>query len=547
MHRVLLRVVMVVGLCALGPRLLSQVLLPDVQERRLANGVQVLLVERPGLGAVRALVCLAGGKADTGSLPSPAADLLARCLFNAPLEGEAKTPGGIEILLKREEGVYESMRTERLKRARQPNLPQDPESQELELVHRQILDQFRTLCSVPDPLDAMGASLREIRVEADFVSCGVDLPVAAFGPWSTYVAARLKEPLLARLPLERQRMVESRDPDAEALRRPLDVVLSTGLSGQPYAQGAYMEPSAITGLNWTAMRSYAKRAVRSERIVVILVGDLRMASVLPTLQTTFGTLENGLEEQGSRQDVTTLPGATGGRRILVNMPGENRLLLGWRIPPRTHPDTQALEVLGRMLAGSELARLNVRVRTHVPGGRDTGLLLVDGTAGTDLGLSGLEQMVRTEVIRLQRGNFRDGEIRRAQRQVEAAQIVNQEDAATLADDLGKAQCQGGDWRLAFRALQVKRDLTPQEIQGVAMTYLVSDQSVLVMLEPDPILQPQDQVEIETARVLTRILEARLESPGKVEAVVREALRQLRMLSLREREQTLRLLQSQVKP
>lgn len=548
MNRVLLRVVMVIGLCAPGPRLLSQALLPDVQERRLDNGARVLLVERPGLGAVRAQVFLVGGKADTGSLPSPAADLLARCLFGPPMDGEAKAPGDLEALLKWEEGVHESLRNDLLKRARQPNLPQDTESRDLELVHRQLLDRFRKLATGPDPMDAMGASRREIRVEADLVSCGADLPVSALGAWSDHLAGRLKEPLLARFPLERLRMIEAQDPESESLRRTMDVVLSTALPGQPYAQAAFLEPPAIEGLTWTAMRGYAKRAVGSERIVVVLVGDVHMASVLPTMQATFGTLGAGPADGSLREDATmALPGGTGGRRIQVNMHGENRLFMGWRIPPRTHPDGQALQVLAQMLAGGELSRLNVRVRTHVPGGRDPSLLLVDGVAGMNLGLSGLEQAIRSEVIRLQRGNFKDGEIRRAQRLVEAAQVVDQEDAAELADGLGRAQCQGGDWRLAFRALQVKRDLAPQEIQGAALTYLVSDQSVLVMLEPDPILQPQDQVEVETARVLTRILEARLENPGKVEAVVREALRQLRMLSLREREQTLRLLQSQVKP
>lgn len=548
MHRVLLRLVMVIGLCAAGPRLLTQTLLPDVQERRLDNGARVLLVERPGLGVVRAQVCLVGGKADTGSLPSPAADLLAQCLFGPPLSGEAKSPGDLESLLKWEEGVHESLRTELLKRARQPNLPQGSESRDLESVHRQLLERFRRLRGEPDPMDALGASRREIRVEADLISCGVDLPVAALGAWSAHTAGRLKEPLLARFPLERQRMIESRDPESESVRRTLDVVLSTALAGQPYAQAAFLEPSAIEGLTWTAMRGYAKRAVASDRIVVVLVGDVRMSSVLPTLQATFGVLEAEPIDGGRREDASmTLPGGTGGRRIQVNMPGENRLFMGWRIPPRTHPDSQALQVLAKMLAGGELSRLNVRVRSHVPGGRDPSLLLIDGVAGMNLGLSGLEQAIRSEVIRLQRGNFKDGEIRRAQRLVEATQVVDQEDAAELADALGLAQCQGGDWRLAFRALQIKRDHAPQEIQGVALTYLISDQSILVALEPDPILQPQDQVEIETARVLTRILEARLESPGKVESVVREALRQLRMLSLREREQTLRLLQSQVKP
>lgn len=547
MRRVLLRVVMMVGLWTLGPWLAAQAQLPDVQERRLDNGVRILLVERPGLAAVRAQLFLVGGKADTGSLPAFAADLLARCLFGLPLEGEAKTSEDLEALLKWEESLHDSLRADRLKRTRQPGLPQDADARDLEILHRQLMDRLQGREDGSDPLDAMGAGPRSLRVEADQIAYGMDLPTAALGAWGAYLAGRLKDPLLARFPLERQRLFEDKGLDAETDRLALDVVLHTALAGQRYAQVAFREPEAIDSLGWSSMRDYARAAVASDRIVLVFVGSVRMSELLPMLQVSFGSLAPARTDGTHAGDSATQLGGTGGRRLQVNVPGDSRLFMAWRIPPRTHPDGQALQVLAKMLASGDLARLGVQVRVHVPGGRDMGLLLVDGVAGSNLGLSGLEQQVRGEVIRLQRGNFREGEIRRAQRLVEVDQVMVQEDAADLAEALGKAQCQGGDWRLAFRALQVKRDYTPQEIQGVALTYLVSDQSALAMLEPDPILQPQDQVEVETARVLTRILEARLENRGKVEAVVREALRQLRMLSLREREQTLRLLQSQVKP
>ncbi len=117
------------------------------------------------------------------------------------------------------------------------------------------------------------------------------------------------------------------------------------------------------------------------------------------------------------------------------------------------------------------------------------------------------------------------------------ELMVQEDAAHLAQVMGVAICQGGDWRLAFRALAFKQDYTQQEIQGIALKYLTPTRSTTVFLEPDPILMPQDRIEGQMAEVLTRILAAKLE----------ETLRQLRMLPLKEREQSLKLLEAQVKP
>jgi predicted Zn-dependent peptidase len=233
--------------------------------------------------------------------------------------------------------------------------------------------------------------------------------------------------------------------------------------------------------------------------------------------------------------------------------------MGWRVPPVTHPDHHALQILVQMLGGGETSRLpkrllrngalarTVSVRMNVPGGRDTNLLVIETEPTERHGLVEVEQAIEGELIRLQRGAFQEGEIRQAQRKVEVDQLMVQEDAAQLAQAMGTAVCQGGDWQLTFQALQFKRDFTQQEIQGIALKYLVSSRATIVLLEPDPVLMPQDRLERQMAEVLTRILSAKLDDPGLVQNVVREALRQLRMLPVKEREQTLKLLESQVKP
>jgi hypothetical protein len=190
---------------------------------------------------------------------------------------------------------------------------------------------------------------------------------------------------------------------------------------------------------------------------------------------------------------------------------------------------------------------SLSVRLGVPGGRDANLLVIEARPIERRGLSELEQIIQGELIRLQRGAFQEDEIRRAQRQVEVDQLMVQEDAASLAQAMGTAMCQGGDWNFSFRALQRTQDYTQQMIQSVALKYLVSSRSTIVFLEPDPILMPLDALESRMAEVLTRILSAKLEDPGQVEAVVRDALRQLRMMPQKKREQTLSLLESQVKP
>ena len=555
--------VLVFLLWGLGCLLQAQGLLPEVQERKLKNGFQVLLVERPGTGAVHARLFLRGGSASTGALPAAASELLAKCLFKAPIEGELKNEKELEALLKREEGTFEALRLERIRVARRSVGDVTEEIPGLEMLQRQAFARVQALAdtaSLPDPLEDLGGTQQDLRVEADQIAFGMDLPKEGFGPYCHVLADRLKTPMLARFPLERERLLKDLGDDSGRDRRALDVLLSASLSGHPYAQVCDIQRASVEALTWSDLRTYARWAAAPERLVLVLIGDLKMPDVLPVVEQSFGVLNPGPAGWGHQDDLPVeLPEGSGARRLQASIPGEKRLFLGWRIPPVTHPDRPALQVLVQMLGGGVTSRLSERlsgnrslaetvsVLLNVPGGRDASLLVIEAKPIERHGLAEVEQAIQGELIRVQRGAFQEGEIRRAQRQVEVDQLMIQEDAAQLAQVMGTAISQGGDWTLAFRALQVKGDYTQQEIQGIALKYLVSSRSTTVFLEPDPILMPQDRLEGQMAEILTRILSVKVEDPGRVEAVVREALRQLRMLPLKEREQTLKLLESQVKP
>jgi len=193
-----------------------------------------------------------------------------------------------------------------------------------------------------------------------------------------------------------------------------------------------------------------------------------------------------------------------------------------------------------------LAR-RLTVRLGVPGRRDVNLLVIEAEPAEGHSLDELEQAIQGEILRLQREPLSELEVRQAQLQLEAAETLVQEDAAALAQALGAAQCQGGDWRLAFRALEANGREQPVEIQRVARTYLVPPRVTIAQLGPDPLLLPLDRTESRLLQVLTALVQRKLGDPAQAQAVLREALRQLRMLSPGEREQTLKLLESQVNP
>jgi predicted Zn-dependent peptidase len=550
-------------LWCLSASLSAQSLLPDVQEQDLKNGVKVILVERPGKSAVHVRLFMQTGRADTQPLPPVSADLLARCLFGSPLEGEPSNGKELVALLASEEGAFESVRREKLQQTRLASEPSSSEILDLEALHRSIFEKIRGLAEkgqAKDPRDDMNVARRETESSADFLSFGADVPKANLDAYLHFLANRLNAPLLARFPIEREQLLNEMQGREGQNRAALDVILNAALSGQPYAQADSVQRPSLEALTWSAMRAYARTAAAPEHLVLVMVGDVRMQELQPSLEKHFGAIRSaGREADHKDGESFPLSGFPGPRRLQASLSSEKRLFIGWRIPPISHPDHFPLQVLAQMLGGGRTSRLplkmegdrhladDISVKVGVPGGRSTNLLLIEARPAILHDLSELEQITQGELIHLQRGAFLDGEIHRAQRQLEVETLMAQEDSAQLAELLGTALCEGGDWRLAFRPFQIKQDFTPQEIQRVAQKYLGADQCTVVALEPDPIYSPQDPLEKRMVEVLKKILEAKRESPGQAEAVIRETLRQFRMLPPNEKEQALKLLESQVKP
>lgn len=554
-HRIRKLLVVILG----GMALYAQVQLPPVQERRLKNGVRILLVERPGSGALHAHLFLRGGQADTGSLPAVAADLLARSLFGAEL-GE---PGRerLEVLLQREEGSHESLRLEQIRQGRQAGGDAPSEVSSLQVIHGQALERIRELAEMASRRDAWaeaGCGPRRTSVEADYIATGMDMPSSAFEAWCRLEGSRLRRLQLGRFPVERERMLlEAADPSSRS-EHALSLVLGTALTGSPYAQVDEISRAAVDAITWTELRHYARSAAAPDRMILVLVGDISWAGCLPPLERTFGLLPS--EEGGGRGSLSSeAPGAPGARRLQASTAAETRLFMGWRLPPLGHADQPVLHVLAQLLGGGPSSRLQKRVveerklarsleiRMGVPGARETNLLLVDARPALGRGLVELEQAIQSEIFRLQRESIPAGELRRAQRQLEADQLKLQEDGARLAQALGAAFCQGGDWRLAFPGANLRRDISQEELQAIANTYLMPTQTTTVLLEPDPVLRPQDHLESQLLDVLKQLLRRKVDDPAQVDAILRESLRQLRMLSTPERMQALKLLEAQLKP
>ena len=535
------------GLQAQVPRL------TEVQERRLANGARLLLVERPGLAAFHAALVFRGGRAEEPASAAGATDLLARVLYGStwPEDLEPpRAPNGLDALLKQEEGLLESIRLERLSQRRAPALASQLPALQASLASLQA--RLRGLFS-PSPLadlyTALGGS-QGAEATADALVAWTELPREAFGFWCRTEAQRLRQVQLSRFSQARARL-------ATGLRtQGLDLLRGAALPGHPYGRDLADHRPALEALRWSDLRTYARHTLRPDRLTIILVGGLSLESALPLLERHLGAL--AVPADAEEAVLPEIPADLGDRRVQAALGGGPYLLTGWRIPPRNHPDHLALRMAAQLLGGGKAARLQTRLiqqrglareadlQLDVPGSHLPGLLCIGLQPADGRSLAELEAGLHGEILRLQQEPIPQEEWVRALAQLEGEYLQTLDEPAALASALGAAWAEGGDWRLLDLEMQRLRSLAPETVQSAARAWLKPSHRTTARLEPAP-TDGADPIEAATARILNALAATRIQDPAQREHLVAEGLRQLRMLSPEERSRTLKLLEGQIPP
>lgn len=528
----------------------------EVQERRLANGARLLLVERRGMSAFHATLVFRGGRAEEPASAAGATDLLARTLFGStwPEDLEsAKPQASLDALLKQEEGLLESLRLERLRLGRDPSAASQLQALEagLEGLQAKLKDHFS-----PSPLAdlyTLRGGRQTAEATADALMAHTELPQEAFEFWCRTEAKRLRTLQLSRFAQARATLMaelQSAGVQGRALLR------GAALPGHPYGRDLMDYLPALEALRWSDLRAYAHRALRPDQLTIILVGSLSLETALPLVERHLGTLP--VLPDAEEAVLPQIPADLGDRRVQATFGSAPRLLTGWRIPPRRHPDHLALRMAAQLLAGSQTSRLPLRLARQkglvrqidldlgVPGGRLPGLLVIASRPVEGHSLAEIESALESEILRLQEEPIPQEEWLRALAQLETGHIMALDDPATLARSLALAWAEGGDWRLMELDIQRLRSLAPETIQAAARAWLKPSHRTTVLLEPTP-GENLDPLEAELSKVLSRLATVRIEDPAQRDHLVSEGLRQLRMLNPEERRRTLKLLQAQLAP
>jgi predicted Zn-dependent peptidase len=224
----------------------------------------------------------------------------------------------------------------------------------------------RSALELADALEFLGANLSTTS-SFDYSAVRMSVPVAKLGEALPLMADVSQRPTFPPNELDRLRkerltgLLQARDNPAAlvGLAFPRIVFGPT----HRYGTSANGLPPAIEAFTVADLQGFYRAHYRPENATLLVVGDVKSASIMPLLEKAFGAWK----AEGMAPLTAEVPAAAQlkSRQIyLVDKPeaAQSQIRIGWVGVPRSTPDYAALQVLNTILGGSFTSRLNQNLR-----------------------------------------------------------------------------------------------------------------------------------------------------------------------------------------
>jgi zinc protease len=128
--------------------------------------------------------------------------------------------------------------------------------------------------------------------------------------------------------------------------------------------------------------------------------------------------------------------------------------------------------------------------------RGPGLFVLAAAPGEGRSVSDLEAALRAELARIAREGVGADEVARAQTQVIAGHLFQQDAMLAQATQIGMAEMAGPGVRAIERLVPRIRAVTPEQVREVTRRYLVEERMTVAVLDPvapakRPVAPPRD--------------------------------------------------------
>lgn len=251
----------------------------------------------------------------------------------------------------------------------------------------------------------------------------------------------------------------------------------------------YMEDlNAATEADYKA---FYKKFYVPNNATLVLAGDLEPTSARTLVERYFKDIPQG--EPVVQPTIVEPPLGAEVRDIIYDRIQLPAVVMGYRIPANGTPDFYAMELLNRLLSGGNSARMNTALKDEqslaVYTGafnfpfEQPGIAMLFAIANADVDANSLEAAMQQEIDALMQTPVGAAELAKLKVQLETEYIADNSRIAGIAGNLATAHMLLGSTELINTEIDRYLNLTAEDLQRTARTYLVKENRVVLHYLP----------------------------------------------------------------
>lgn len=460
----------------------------------LANGLRLILVDRPESPTLAIYTKFLVGAVDESPEISGTAHLLEHMLFKGtPNIGtidysrEKKYQDQIEVWGSK----LDQLRLEKRNLKEKGVIVPEPLNTQIAVFTKRLKNlqrlQDRYILKNEDSYiyEQAGQTGFNAYTSQDVTNYQIQLPANRLEIWAKMESDRLKNPVLREYYTEREVIIEERRMRTEnsgpALLR--ERFMAVAMESHPYMRPVIGYPSVIPFLDIFETKNFFKKFYHPGNMVITIVGQQDFKATEKIVRKYFEPIPIGPKRKESK--IIEIQ-SEGRKELEVNFPSGESVLYGWRKPTIPHSDNAVFDVLDAVLAKGENSRLYKRLVLETglasavsasngfPGERYSNLFIISIRNNQNADLEKIESILWEELDAIQKNGVPEEEIQKVKNAAISEFFRYMDSNSALADVLGYYELLTGDWRDLFRIYGMMNSVDSKMIQSVVQKYLTKD-------------------------------------------------------------------------
>ena len=463
----------------------------NVTEFTLDNGLHFIIVER-NVAPVAHFFSLV----DVGSANEPVGQTGIAHIFEHMVFKGSKTIGTTnyeeeKIFIDQMDDAYSAWLRERNKFE-----PDEEKLEELWAAFQELQEkagEFVVNNEFTQIIEREGASGVNAFASTDATGYFYSLPQNKAELWFMLEADRFINPVMREFYIEKDVIYEERRQrtDSNPFGRLLEEFSATAFSAHPYKNPVVGWPSDIRNTTIADAWEYHERFYAPSSFTITIVGDVDPNEMRRLAEKYFNPMEY---RDPAPELLVEEPAQRGERRFVIEEQSQPIYMEGYHTVNNQHPDYQALNLLAGILTNGRTSRLyrkmvvedqtalQVGAQNGYPGSKYPGMFIKFVIPNQGVDMADVEQTLRDEMKKIMDEGVTEEELERVRTNARAGLVRTLTSNPGIARTLAFAHVNGGDWRTAFTDLDRLQEVTVDDIQRVAETYIKKSNRTVGMIQ-----------------------------------------------------------------